>query len=326
MALDKEFLGRLMEAPAVGTACGPVLSLLSERFGASYVQTLVPDGFCLFQKQGGTPEELEVVFIAHMDEIGGCVYGPAEGGGFITRVWGNAPRLFAENALQAIDWLASRTDEAHPIQGRIEKYGDEESLLVEGDGIRPYRTVFTFQQPTLFEQEWVYGKAIDPRATLYAVVEAVRRLDSAHVGAMLVMAEECAMEVARKGAVFLQRHAPHLQLIVNADVPDIRNLVDGALDVPSLRYFEGRNFIDPSFGIRVAEQLERERTAFRVSGARSGSQTVLFTPLARTLSIALPMEGVHTPRGRAHLKGIERCEDLLCAVGEIALAKRLPEG
>ena len=75
----------------------------------------------------------------------------------------------------------------------------------------------------------IEGKALDPRVTLYAVVEAVRALDSPHVGAMLVMAEECAMDVARKGVTFLQRHAPDLQMIANADVPGIQNIGDGQL-------------------------------------------------------------------------------------------------
>jgi putative aminopeptidase FrvX len=321
MGLDRAFLKRLLEAPAVGTACGPVVSLLTERFGEAYTRMLVPDGFCLFQKSTGTPEELEVVFVAHMDEIGGCVYGHADGIGFHTRVWGNAPRVFQEHPLQAMDWLATHSEEAFSVDSRLVQVEDEERLIVEGERIRPYRTVFTFRQETRFEEEWVYGKAIDPRATLYAVVEAVLRLDSPHVGALLVMAEECAMEVARKGVVFLQRCAPRLRLVVNADVPDIRNLADGSLEKPSLRYFEGRNFIDPSFGIQVAERLERDGVSFCVSGARSGSQTVLFTPLAPTLSVALPMEGVHTPCGRARVEGIQRCQELLCAIGEWALGE-----
>lgn len=323
--IEKAFLASLMEAPAVGTACGPVVRLLEERFGSSYACTLVPDGFCFFQKKAATPSVLEVVFVAHMDEVGGCVYGPYQEGQFHTRVWGNEPSVFADTSLLAMDWLAEQPQETFSVCGFVETIHAEERLILKGEKIVPYRTVFTFQQATHFEDGWVRGKAIDPRATLFAVVEAVRALDSPRVGALVVMAEECAMDVARKGVHFLQRYAPHLRLVVNADVPDIRNLADGELDMPSLRYFEGRNFIDPSFGIRVALQLQEEGVALRVSGARSGSQTVLFTPLAPTLSVALPMEGVHTPYGRASLTGIERCCLLLQAIGVRALEGRLTQ-
>ena len=79
---------------------------------------------------------------------------------------------------------------------------------MHGEGIRPYRTVWTFKEETTFTDDVIEGKALDPRVTLYSVVEAVRALDSPHVGAMLVMAEECAMDVARKGVAFLSVTRP----------------------------------------------------------------------------------------------------------------------
>jgi hypothetical protein len=133
---------------------------------------------------------------------------------------------------------------------------------------------------------------------------------------MLVMAEECAMDVARKGVAFLQRHSPNLQLIANADVPWIENIGEGRLDLPAIRVFEGRNFIDPSFGIHVADTLQAKGVELHLSAARSGSQTLLFTPLAPTLSVALPSDGVHLPRVKMSLRGAERCLALLKAIGE----------
>jgi hypothetical protein len=133
------------------------------------------------------------------------------------------------------------------------------------------------------------------------------------------MAEECAMDVARKAVTFLGRHAPNLELIANADVPGLRNLGEARLDLPAIRVYEGRNFIDPAFGIRVADVLQAKGVAFHLSAARSGSQTILFTPLAPTLSIALPSDGVHLPRVQMSLAGTERCVALLRAIGEGAL-------
>src|SRR5436309_419870 len=104
MNLDTDFLKTLTEVPSVGTACGPAISLLTERFGSDWTRTSVSDGFCLFQKRPGTPQDLRAVFVAHLDEVGGCVYGPrpaAKGGGFQSRFWGNHAGIFAQSPLQA---------------------------------------------------------------------------------------------------------------------------------------------------------------------------------------------------------------------------------
>ncbi|HLV79630.1 MAG TPA: hypothetical protein VKT32_05085 [Chthonomonadaceae bacterium] len=320
--VDTAFLKALTEVPSVGTACGPVLNLLARRFGEGYTRTLVPDGFCLFQKAGAGPEALRVVLVAHVDEIGGCVYGPRsewEGGGFQARCWGNRPPIFAEAALQGFDYLAEEAAEAFPVHAEVVLMETEERPILHGDAIRPYRTVFTFNEETLFKEDIIEGKALDPRVTVYAVAEAVRALDTPEVGALFVMAEECALDVARKAVTFLGRRAPNLALVANADVPWIANLSEGQLERPAIRIFEGRNFIDPSFGIRVAERLQAQGVDLYLSAARSGSQTLLFTPLAPTLSIALPSDGVHLPRVRMSLRGTERCVALLQAIGRGAL-------
>lgn len=317
--INTAFLKALTEIPSVGTACNPGINLLTEWLGEDYTRTLVSDGFCLFQKRGAGPEALRVLLVSHIDEVGGCVYGACTPDGFMTRHWGNKPSIFANASLQAFDYLAEDGNAAFPVTGRVMTIGEEDRLVLQGDGIRPYRTVFTFRQETTFDDDLIDGKALDPRVTLYAVMEALRTLDSPAVGAMVVMAEECAMDVARKGVVFLQRYAPHLQLIANADVPWIENIGEGRLDLPAIRIFEGRNFINPSFGIRVADTLQAQGVELHLSAAKSGSQTLLFTPLAPTLSIALPSDGVHLPRVRMSLKGTERCIRLLEAIGAGAL-------
>jgi putative aminopeptidase FrvX len=141
---------------------------------------------------------------------------------------------------------------------------------------------------------------------------------------LFVMAEECAMEVVRKAVFHLQQNAPNLELVVNADVPGIQNIGEGRLEMPAIRIFEGRNFIDPMFGIRVAEVMEARGVEFHLSAARSGSQTTYMTPLAPTLSIALPSRGVHLPAVDMSLQGTDRCTELLRVLGEVALAGELP--
>lgn len=324
--IDQDFLKAFTEIPSVGTACNPVLNMLTERLSAAWSRRFVSDGYCLFQRRGGTPEDLKVLFVAHVDEVGGCVYGSHTGGAFLTRCWGNVPQIFADAPLQGFDYLAESAKEAYPVIGRVEKIQEEDRLVLEGDAIRPYRTVFTFQQETSYFGDSIVGKALDPRVTAYAVIEAALALHTPEVGLLFVMAEECAMDVARKAVAYLQNSSPHLRLIVNADVPELRNLGDSRLDMPAIRIFEGRNFIDPMFGIRVAEVMEQDGVEFHLSAARSGSQTLLFTPLAPTLSIALPSNGVHLPAYSMSLTGTERCIRLLQALGAAALEERLPRG
>ena len=313
--LDRAFLKALTESPSVGTACGPVLNLISKRFGSAYARTFVPDGFCFFQKNGYSPQDLEGVFIAHMDEVGGCVYGSRPEGGFNTRFWGNKANIFVNAVLQGFDYLAQDGRCAFPVSAEMAIVGDEERIVLHGEGIRPYRTGWTFKQSTVFDEDVIEGKALDPRVTAFSVLEAVRAIDDGRIGAMFVMAEECAMDVARKGVFFLQANAPNLNLIVNADVPWIENLGEGRLDLPAIRIFEGRNFIDPSFGIRVSDLLQAQGVELHLSAAKSGSQTILFTPIAPTLSIALPSDAIHISKYRMSLTGTERCTELLKAIG-----------
>jgi putative aminopeptidase FrvX len=312
--LPQDLLKLATETPSVGTACLPILNVFAEQLGPHFGCTYLPDGFALFQKHGRDAAQLKAVLVAHVDEIGGVTYGSSSSGGFITRVWGAEPTLFAEAELQAYDYLADGSVLPFPITSLVEDVGGSPRLVVAGETIKPYRTVFTFKTETFFEGDYLSGKAVDPRATAYAAVEALKRLDSAEVGVMLVMAEECSMDVARKAVTYLSRHSPDLKLIVNADVPLLANLGDAQLDLPAIRIFEGRNFIDPSFGIKMADRMLSKGVAMHLSAAKSGSQTLLFTPLAPTISVALPAENIHTARGRISLTGITRCIDLLVAI------------
>ncbi|HEV2473178.1 MAG TPA: hypothetical protein VGS41_10965, partial [Chthonomonadales bacterium] len=177
---------------------------------------------------------------------------------------------------------------------------------------------------TTVDGDVLRGKALDPRATAYAVAEVVRAMETPRCAALFVMAEECAMDIARKAVAYLAVGAPSLRLIVNADVPGIRNLGEGRLDTPAIRIFEGRNFIDPAFGIQVADAMARKGVQFHLTGARSGSQTSLFAPMAPTLSIALPSSDMHLPAVNMSLIGIERCIALMHSIGRAALAKESP--
>jgi len=196
--IDLDFLKQLTEIPSVGTACGPVLNLIASRFGDHYSHVDASDGFRLFHKRGAVVSEITTLFVAHVDEIGGCIYGPRPGGGFNARYWGNRPAVFAYAELQGFDYLAQDGHAAFPVHGtiltvegpaqvqmpghsarahEIVSYGEEKRLVLHGDGIKPYRTVWTFKQSTTFIEDTIDGKALDPRVTVYSVMEAVRALD-----------------------------------------------------------------------------------------------------------------------------------------------------
>ncbi len=312
-------LHRLSDAPSVGTACEPVMAMAAERLGDGFDRADGQDSFSLFTLRGASRADLQYVMVAHVDEIGGVALSEDRDGWFRARCWGCSPMAFARSGLQAMDYLAASPDDAFPIEAAVELIGGELRLRVRGTGIRPYRTVFTFDTMSVIEQGHILGKALDPRATVFAVLSAFRALNDPRVGALLVMAEECFMDAARKAVVYLQRHAPNLRLIANADVPSAANLDGADLEVPAIRPFEGRNMVDPGFSIRMSEALAHQGIVHHLTGARSGSQTALFSPLAPTVSVALPGEGIHTERARMSLVGIERCADLLVALGSHAL-------
>jgi putative aminopeptidase FrvX len=313
--ISQDFLRAATETSSVGTACLPILNVYAHHLGPSFTCTYVADGFCLFQKHGRDATQLKAVLVAHVDEIGGVTYGRSASGGFATRIWGAEPELYAGASLQAYDYLDDGSSSPYSISSKVEVVdGDVPRLVVFGDRILPYRTVFTFDSKTDFDGDFIYAKAVDPRATACCVVEALRQLDNADVAVVLVMAEECAMDVSRKAVNYLARFSPDLRLVINADVPNVNNLGDGRLDTPAFRIFEGRNFVDPTFGIRLSDHLIASGVSVQLSSSRSQSQTSLFAPLAPTLSIALPGEEIHTARGKMSLTGIHRCVDLLTAI------------
>lgn len=314
---DLPFLKQITETPSVATACLPMMNLLARRFGPSFTRTSGQDSFALFTK---TPDlgRLKAVLVSHVDEIGGCVFDEVKAGLWNTRVWGGLPAAFCGTPLQAWDYL-DEVPTTVKVSGRAALIDNEERFAIEGDGIRPFRTVFTFAEESRCDGTHLSAKAIDPRATAYAVCEAVRQLDSPEVGALFVMAEECAMDVARKAVTLLDRNCPDLALVANADVPLVANLTNADLDVPAIRIHEGGRMVDPAFGIRMQQRMVDAGVACALSSARSGSQTILFAPLAPTLSIALPAEDIHTNRARASLLGIDRCVELLASVARTAL-------
>jgi endoglucanase len=310
MSLNLDELKTLSELPSVATACGPVGACLRSLL-PDYDFHEVPDGGLVAQPRGGGPVRL--LFVTHVDEIGGFVLFP-ENGGFGTRLIGNRAEAFAETPLQAFRYDATGAEPPLSCRGRAT---DDGRLLLRGEGLEPLTMLWTFQEPFRAEGDLISGKALDPRVTVYSAVEAARRLRRPDTALLFCYAEECGRTAAAKLVEHVRRRLPEVEAIVNADVPGLNNVTGISLEDTAIRPFEGANLIDPGFSLRLYEQLCAHNVAVKLGVAASGSQTSLFAPLAPTVSVALPSRGVHQARVEMSLTGVERCVRLLTAIGEI---------
>lgn len=310
MTLNLEELKALSELPSVATACGPVGAYL-RRLLPGYEFEEVLDGGLIARPHGAGP--IRCLFVTHVDEIGGFVLFP-EGSGFDTRLIGNQAAAFAGRPLQAFRYDATGAEPAVPCRGRATEDG---RLILEGEGLEPLTMVWTFQEPFRAEGDVISGKALDPRVTVYCAIEAARRLQRPDLGLLFCYAEECGRAAAAKLVEYVRREMPAVEAIVNADVPGLSNIAGVALEDAAIRPLERGNLIDPVFSLRLYEQLRAAGVQVKLGIAASGSQTSLFAPLARTVSVALPSRGVHQARVEMSLRGVERCTELLAAMGRL---------
>jgi putative aminopeptidase FrvX len=309
--IDLEFLKTITEIPSVATACYPVLRHFESKLAGQFNSMIVPDGFCLVHKKGTDPAGIRTVFVSHVDEIGGIVTGSPAPGLYSTEFWGNAAAVFTGGPLVGYDYLSQDAFEKFPLTPELARDGAMERIMLRGAHCRPFRTAWTFGTETRFQDGWITAKALDPRATAYAVMEAARALDDGRIGIIFVLAEECSILPAQKAVDFIRKSMPSLSTVINADVPDIANLEGEETDLPSIRLIEKGTPIDPYFALSMAEDLKGENIRFGFSTSRSASQTRHFTPVARTISVALPCQGTHRAEGKMRLGLIEACIELL---------------
>ncbi len=310
MALSLDELKMLSEAPGVATACGPVGACL-RRMLPGYEFEEVLDGGLIARPQGAGPARC--LFVTHVDEIGGFILFP-EAGGFATRLIGNQASAFAGRPLQAFRYDAVGSEPTIPCRGRATEEG---RLILEGEGLEPMTMLWTFQEPFRVEGDLISGKALDPRVTVYCAVEAARQLGWPKLALLFCYAEECDRTAAAKLVEHVRRQMPEVETIVNADVPGLSNIAGVALEDAAIRPLERGNLIDPVFSLCLYEQLRARGVEVKLGIAASGSQTSLFVPLARTVSVALPSRGIHQARVDMSLTGVERCIQLLTAIGDI---------
>ena len=312
--INTEKLCEFCDLISVGTACGPAVKWAREKLG-TWTSYMEEDGFLLLLPPESKMENIKILYVSHIDEIGGIVMSPAAAGkGFKTRIIGTMPQAFSERPLIAMDYLG---DGSSMKDCRGIMNGGE--LLAYGKDLQPFRTVFTFDEKTSLSGEWIEGKAIDPRVTAFGVIEAASMMKRSDVAVMLVFAEECSMFAAKKGAYFANKKLTSLSLMVNCDVPGFKNVVGGHIEQCIMRLYEGNNLVDPSFGITVYEKLIKNGCTLSMGATLTGSQTSLFIPLCHTISLAVPAEEAHVARTRASLRALEDLIKVLVTIPDVAI-------
>jgi hypothetical protein len=139
--IDWEELGRLSELPSVATACGPVVAYLRWLLtGWAFVEQT--DGFLLAYPAETALDQVRLLYVTHVDEIGGWVLFERPDGAFETLRIGNRPEAFAGKELQAFRYDARDGAETVPCRGQVSEEGD---LVLRGAGLTPLTMLWTFR-------------------------------------------------------------------------------------------------------------------------------------------------------------------------------------
>src|SRR5438477_83604 len=152
MVMDTAALRAWCELPAVGTACGPAAAFVRARL-AGWQVTEVTDGGLIATASGADAARVRLLFVVHVDEIGGMIDQALGRNSYGARCWGAPPRVFA-GALQAIRYDAEGSEGA-PCEGAAMLGG----FSVRGAGLEPWMTYFTFREPAVIEGDDLIAKA-----------------------------------------------------------------------------------------------------------------------------------------------------------------------
>lgn len=195
---------------------------------------------------------------------------------------------------------------------------DGECLILHGQGLEPFKTFFTFRTRCEVTEDTICGKALDPRAAVYCLMKTAQRLARQDFGLLFCYAEETGSIIStQKGVHFVTGHLPSLQTIINVDCPDLRSVAGVQFEEVALRLIEAGNLIDPIYTLDIRDRLARRGLSVPLAIGASASETGLFAPLVPTLSVILPIIGIHLHRGDVNQAAVERCLELLRALAEV---------
>lgn len=313
MISEKDLI-KITELPGVASVCG---------IPASYIQTVLPnydfqmcvDGYLFATPKGVSLDEIRLVHVAHLDEIGGMITEEVKKGVYETMLFCSAESIaHRQIALYRYD----AKSEKDIIIGETEMDGDK--LIVRSEDISPYLYFFTYNEKTVIRGDSITGKALDPRAAVYCLMQVAEKIERKDIGFLFAFAEEIGAYGARKAASHFQHILPNLSAVINVDLPILGNVHGLELEDVGIRIIEsGRTPIDPCSTLAAYEKLQAKGYEVKLTTARTGSQTPIFSSSWLALSIAFPVRGGHTARGTISMKAVEKCEKLLLALPECLL-------
>ncbi len=328
---ERQALFDLCGRVGVGTACGHPLAWVSERL-SGWARRDEPDGYALFTPPGAAPDDLRVMYVSHIDEPGGYV-GPAVGedGAHAATLFGLSAEQVGGKPLQALDYLDSDGSSARPCTAEARRGKGPKSalfrflgrrvhprlggpsgdrLLVRGEGLRPFGTVFTFASEARLEGEEIVAKALDPRVAVFAAVEALRRMERNDVGLLCFLAEETSVCPARKADRCLAA-LTGLRLVVTCDAVEAGGLVPPVSDRCVLRMMEKGDLMDPSVALRLRDALADDGPAPELAADSRASKTHLLASAHPTVSIGVPCHGIHRPDTRVKVETVRHAVEVL---------------
>src|SRR5438046_2542634 len=134
MDVETSALRDWCELPAVGTACGAAAAFLRGRLpGWNVIE--VTDGGLIATPPGSQSAETRLLFVVHVDEIGGMIGQSLGRDSFAARCWGAPPRVFS-GALQAFRYDAEAV--GAPCEG-VSMLG---RFAVRGPALESWMTYF----------------------------------------------------------------------------------------------------------------------------------------------------------------------------------------
>lgn len=307
----------LSELPGVATACGPVTAYLRRQLPDFHL-TEARDGFLFARPAETGPAEVRLLLVTHIDEVGGLVLFPHGEGSWETLLVGRHPEDFVGPELQAFPYGATEASPTWPCWGELDEEG--QCLILRGEGLQPFKTFFTFRTRCEVTEDTICGKALDPRAAVYCLLETARCLVRRDFGLLFCYAEETGSPIStQKGVHFVTGHLPGLQVIVNVDCPDLRSVAGVQFEEAALRLIEAGSLIDPTYTLDIHDRLAQTGFPVPLVIGASASETRFFAPLAPTLSVILPVIGIHSHCSDVNQAAVECCLELLQALAEVTL-------
>ena len=275
------------------------------------IQTLLPnydfqicvDGYLFATPKGTSSDGIKLVYVTHLDEIGGMITSEIQKGVYESKLFCSAESIAHR---QIVLYRYDATSEDDIIIGETEMDGDK--LMVRSEDISPHLYFFTYNEKTVIRGDTVTGKALDPRTAVYCLMLVAEKIERKDIGFLFAFSEEVGAYGARKAASHFQRTLPNLNAVINVDLPILGNVYGLELEDVGIRIIESdRVPIDPCSTLAVYEKLQAKEVEVKLVTARTGSQTSIFASSWLALSIAFPVRGGHTARGTISMKAVVLC-------------------